>query len=118
MGVPFAQAVTIDRYTDGGYVNGVWTDTGTDPITVQANVQPDRAEGGVMLQDSDGARYVVAKLNIYSESELYTAETNPTGKADRLTWDSATYEITSVAHYHQLIPHWSCVAELIDGNVI
>jgi hypothetical protein len=118
MAVPFAQTITIDRYTDGGYVNGLWVDTGTDPISVQAHVQPDRAEGGVMLQDSNGARWRSGRLAVFSESELYTAETNPTGKADRLTWEGATYEITSVAYYNQVIPHWSCMAELIDGNVI
>ena len=118
MSIPFATAVTIDRYTDGNYVTGVWSDTGTDPITVQAHIQPDSAMNGVVMNDSDGARWIAGRLAVYSESELYTAETNPTGKADRLTWEGFTYEITQVGYYSQVIPHWSCIAELVDGNVI
>lgn len=118
MSIPFAVSVDVSRYTDGDYSSGAWSDSGASTVSIVMHIQPDQASGGVTLQDSDGARWVAGKLQIYAEDQLYPSGVNGY-KADRLTFDGATYEITSAAHYNTNtpIPHWSCIAELIDGNV-
>lgn len=121
MSIPFASAVSIDRYTDGSYdSSGDWSDSAPTPTTVQAHIQPYTPSG----RDADqsrgvelGAQYLDGLVQIYSESELYTIRTSK--RADRFTWNGQTYEVTEARQYNQLsgLEHWSCIGTLINANV-
>ena len=89
----------------GGYVDGLWVDSGETPIAITASVQP--ATGKDMQNLPEGRRNG-AVFAVYTSTEIKTAEQGPSPtKADQLVIGGVRYEALHVEPWqNNVIPHY------------
>lgn len=123
MALPAAMRATQTalRFTDGAYVDGIWIDSAPSSVSFIGHIQPYNPSGrevDLEKRDSMGAEYGEGFVHVYSESQLYTADTSPAKKADRVTWQGQTYEITEIRSYPYLsLSHYHATGTLINSNI-
>lgn len=116
-GVPFASTHSINR-SYGGWVDGVWVAQDPETIEITAHIQAfTESAGDQHLANRIGAQSAEGCIWIDSNDELYTAKKADGFCADIITWNGQDYEVKSVAHFPDVLPHWECAAVLIDDNV-
>ena len=117
MSVNFGSAITVTRYANGTYTNGVYVDGADAPVTVNGNIQTASTNDQELLNTAQG-RYTDGMICIRCDEQLYTDDTSDAGKADRLDWQGKTYEVIRAAYRGTLpaLAHWKCFAQLIDPN--
>jgi hypothetical protein len=117
MRVPFAQPVTVTRYAAGTRSSkGRYTPGASAPVVVRMSIQPliSINEGAEALADQMGVRHLSGKLRIYAEAELMTGEKASVTQADRLSYQGQVYEIQEASVWPGRLPHWRCIAKLVD----
>ncbi len=117
MSVNFRDSITVTRYANGSYVNGVYTAGASGSVTVNGNIQTASTNDQEQLNTAQG-RYVDGLICIRCDEQLYTDDTSDAGKADRLDWQGKTYEVIRSAYRGTIaeLAHWKCFAQLIDIN--
>ena len=121
MPVNFGDAITITRYANGSYINGVYTAGAPSSVTVNGNIQSASSISSAdqeQLNASQG-RYTDGLICIRCDEQLYTDDTSDAGKADRLDWQGKTYEVIRAAYRGTLpaLAHWKCFAQLVEVTV-
>ncbi len=117
MSVNFRDSITVTRYANGSYINGVYTEGADAPVTVNGNIQTANTNDQELLNNAQG-RYTDGMICIRCDEQLFTDDTSDAGKADRLDWQGKTYEVIRAAYRGTLpaLAHWKCFAQLIDIN--
>lgn len=112
---------TALRFTDGAYVDGIWIDSAPSSVSFIGHIQPYNPSGrevDLAKRDSMGAEYGEGFVHVYSESQLYTADTSPAKKGDRVTWQGQIYEITEIRSYPYLsLSHYHATGTLVNSNI-
>lgn len=115
--INFPTTVTVTRDSAGDYdSDGVYQPGGTSPVDIEMHIQPLESErsGNQELANRMGLESVDGLIRIYSNSELYPSNNTAKTKADRITYSGKTYEVTEVSKYGTLLPHWRCIAQVVD----
>jgi len=103
----FRKDVTVKRYADGAYVNGVWVEGAETTLTVKASVQPATTED---LQSLPENRRQLGAYRIYTDSELKSVVENA-NNPDKVVIDSTDYEVAQVQPWKNgLIEHYKALA--------
>lgn len=101
----FRQSHTLHRLSTGGYVDGVWVESGETDIPITASIQP--ATGKDLLNLEQGRRNG-AVYAVYTDTAIQTAEqgASPT-KADQLTIGGIRFEAVHVKPWqNNVINHY------------
>jgi len=117
MSVNFRDSITVTRFANGTYTNGVYVGGAPGFVTVNGNIQTASTNDQELLNTAQG-RYTDGMICIRCDEQLYTDDTSDYGKADRLTWQGKTYEVIRAAYRGTLpaLAHWKCFAQVVDPN--
>jgi len=112
MTVPFAQDVTLKRYTAGVHVAGTWVDGTPSTSTIQASIQP--AKESEYLRLPEGARTRGA-VSVFSEDEVVAGNESTGIVPDEVTYQSEQWEISMVEpwivnHHTPELLHYKALA--------
>jgi len=111
------------RYAAGSRdTKGRWTAGATSTISANCHIQPLNygAMGNSQRQmvSSMGLEHVQGFCRVFSDDELRAANKASGLMGDTFTFESNTYEIVSVNHYTKLLPHYDCIAALVDEKTV
>jgi hypothetical protein len=93
--------------TGGGYVNGTWVESESDPITIAANVQPVGYKETMIVAEADRSKKM---LKVYSPDVIYSEEENVNGP-DEFEWEGDTFRVMKVLNYSMgILNHFKAIA--------
>jgi len=98
--------VTLSRNTGSRGTDGRWVDGTPTTSTIYGSIQP--MNGKDMASLPEGERQVDGK-KFYTRTLLKTANQHDGTPADRIIYDSITYEVRGVAHENRIIPHYKAL---------
>ena len=131
MQVNFAETITITRYSEGDYADGVWTpgayvddvfvpaESGTesDQVEISGHIQLMnlKLQGDLNLMSFFGVQRPDGLIRILSNNEIKTSDSSTMTRADVIPWNGKSYELQTVSFHPKFPPtHWAGVALLID----
>jgi hypothetical protein len=94
--------VTIKRYAQGSYTNGIWTDGAETTTTIVASVQPSDCD---TLHEEAGYRKKES-VDVFSPSILNALDEKTGTRADRIYWEGYWHKVLHV-DFHYLTPELS-----------
>lgn len=86
----FPSPQTVERYTTGSYVNGLWSGETTTTVTVQGSVQPIT---GRDVDVQEGGRKDVGQVWLITDAALSVSVEGSAARGDVLIWQGRRYEI-------------------------
>lgn len=90
----FRQPLTVHRHNEGKYVDGVWEEGGTKPITVRVSVQPTSPEG---MQELPSGRRESKSYTLYGDDELRSVQVH--SNPDTVEIGGETYEVATSSEW-------------------
>lgn len=98
--------VTLSRNTGTRGSDGRWVDGTATTSTIYGSIQP--ASGKDMATLPQGDRQRDGK-KFYTTTLLKTVDQHAGTPADRIIYESVTYEVRSVANENRIIPHYKAM---------
>lgn len=99
----FRRPLTVTRYGEGEWVDGMWQEGEPETLIIRASVQPTSPDDMEMLPEGRRDRQA---FTLYSDDPFRTADDNEGTNADRVEIDGVTYEVSARAPWqNSIIPH-------------
>jgi hypothetical protein len=103
----FRKALTVTRYAAGSYVDGRWVEGVGSTFTIKASVQPLSDREMQLLPE---ARRNTETYNLFTDTQLRTAEQTQGKNADRVSIYGEMFEVLSVGHWqNDVLNHFKIV---------
>lgn len=112
----FRIPVEVLRHAAGAFVNGVWIEGATTPISITASIQPTTGEELLSLPEGRRDRKTYA---IFTSTKLYVAR--PGINPDFVTIFGEKYEVVKVDIWQNnppifsIINHYKCIVSALEA---
>lgn len=109
------ETLSVDRYSDGSWVDGRYQKGTPVTTTFTASVQPLRPNETQIIPEHKRNSEAV---KIYTQERLFNADEKNGIPADVVTHDGKIYEIMDVSNWSigTDLPHYKAIAVLRDGE--
>lgn len=110
----FRKLVTGNRSQPGSYVDGVWVNGTTEPISFYSSVQPAPAED---LETLPEARRTSEAYNLFTCSELFPTSKERDAESDTVDLFGRDFEVVSVSKWqNNVINHYKALVVKVDTD--
>lgn len=99
----FRRPLTVTRYANGQWVDGIWQEGVAETLTMHASVQPTSPDDMVALPEGRRDRQA---FTLYSNEALRVADDDGGTNADKVEISGATYEVSARQPWQNgIVPH-------------